>query len=150
MNELLIQPTGPLDTRLSSDGGVTISIPIQIRKRSGRKQITLPSGEQLNSATQMPPLTSLQSALVRGHRWLHMLNLGELTSLKAIAALEHLDERYVSRMVNLTTLAPDVVAAILDDDIADHLTVDKLAISPPILWCAHHHILFSPSRIPKT
>lgn len=83
----------------------------------------------------MPPPTSLQSALARGHRWLKMLESGEVTSLKAIAALEQVDERYVSRMINLTTLAPGIVAAILDDDAPDHVTVFDLAAVLSNLWC---------------
>ncbi|HRH78518.1 MAG TPA: LacI family transcriptional regulator [Cellvibrionaceae bacterium] len=134
MSELLIQPTGQPGRILSSDGSVTISIPIQIRRRSGRKQITLPIGEQLKPTTQMPPPTSLQSALARGHRWLKMLELGEVTSLKAIAALEQVDERYVSRMINLTTLEPDMVAVILGVNIPDHLTILNMAVNPPVLW----------------
>ncbi|MGB5235050.1 MAG: hypothetical protein WBN85_07750 [Candidatus Macondimonas sp.] len=35
--------------------------------------------------------------------------------MKEIATREGIDNSYVSRMVNLTTLAPDIVAAILDD-----------------------------------
>ena len=35
---------------------------------------------------------------------------------------------------NLTTLAPDIVAAILDEALPQHVTVHELAISPPVLW----------------
>ena len=35
--------------------------------------------------------------------------------MKEIARREGVDDSYVSRMVNLTTLAPDIVAAILDE-----------------------------------
>ena len=35
---------------------------------------------------------------------------------------------------NLTTLAPDIVAAILDETLPPHVTVHELAISPPVLW----------------
>ena len=37
------------------------------------------------------------------------------------------------RMLNLTTLAPDIVAAILDETLPQHVTVHELAISPPVL-----------------
>ena len=38
-------------------------------------------------------------------------------------------------MVNLTTPAPDIVAAILDADLPDQLTLfDPLAVDPPALW----------------
>ena len=34
----------------------------------------------------------------------------------------------------MTTLAPDIVAAILDETLPQHVTVHELAISPPVLW----------------
>jgi len=37
-------------------------------------------------------------------------------------------------MVNLTTLAPDIVAAILDDAVPGHVTLFDLAVDPPGLW----------------
>jgi len=45
-----------------------------------------------------------------------------------------MDRAYVSRMVNLTTLAPDIVAAILDETLPDHVTLFDLASGTPLLW----------------
>ncbi len=42
----------------------------------------------------------------------------------------------LSRMVNLTTLAPDIVAAILDETLPPDLTLFDLAVDPPALWDA--------------
>lgn len=72
-------------------------------------------------------------AVVHGHRRLKG-GLGEAKSLKEIAAREGIDNSYVSRMVNLTTLAPDIVAAILDDALPNHITLFDLAVDPPALW----------------
>ena len=69
-----------------------------------------------------------------GNRWLAMLESGEAKSLKEIATREGIDNSYVSRMVNLTTLAPDIVAAILDDALPNHVTLFDLAVDPPALW----------------
>ena len=63
-----------------------------------------------------------------------MLESSEAKSLKEIAAREGIDNSYVSRMVNLTTLAPDIVAAILDDSMPNHVTLFDLAVDPPALW----------------
>ena len=63
-----------------------------------------------------------------------MLEFGEGQSLKEIAERENIDNSYVSRMVNLTTLAPDIVAAILDDALPNHVTLFDLAVDPPALW----------------
>ena len=51
-----------------------------------------------------------------------------------VAKLEGMDPAYVSRMVNLTTLAPDIVAAILDEAIPDHVILFDLASNTPFLW----------------
>lgn len=63
-----------------------------------------------------------------------MLESGEAKSLREIAALEGVDNSYVSRMVNLTTLAPDIVDAILLNELPDHLTLFDLAVDPPAMW----------------
>lgn len=134
MNEILIKTTGAAGVIPASDGRLTLIVPIQIKRRGGRKLVTLPNGE---SATPRPwgtAPTPLQLALARGHRWLAMLESGEVKSLKEIAALEGVDNSYVSRMVNLTTLAPDIVAAILADNLPDHITLFELAVDPPALW----------------
>ena len=78
--------------------------------------------------------TALQLALARGHRWLAMLESGQVSSLREIAAQEGVDNSYVSRMMNLTVLAPDIVEAILDDALPDHLTLFDIAVDPPMLW----------------
>lgn len=134
MSETHIRKSGATDVISSSDGWVTLSVPIQIKRRSGRKQVTLPNGETGKVRPWDTVATPLQLALARGHRWLAMLESGEAKSLKEIAALEGVDNSYVSRMVNLTTLAPDIVAAILDDDVPSHITLFDLAVDPPALW----------------
>lgn len=76
----------------------------------------------------------MQLALARGHRWLVMLESGEVKTMTEIAKREGIDNSYVSRMVNLTTLAPDIVDSILQNALPDHLTLFDLAVDPPALW----------------
>jgi hypothetical protein len=78
--------------------------------------------------------TPMQLALIRGHRWLALLQSGKARNLTEVAELEGMDRAYVSRMVNLTTLAPDIVAAILDESLPDHVTLFDLASGTPLLW----------------
>ena len=75
MSEVLIQPTGLPGRVLSSDGSIAISIPVQIKRRSGRKHITLPSGEPLKPAALIPPPTTLQSAPASQSTLPHRLRL---------------------------------------------------------------------------
>lgn len=134
MSETRIQRIGIPDVAETSDGSVSLSVPIQIRRRSGRKQVTLPNGEAMLPRRWDAAPTPLQLALARGHRWLVMLETGAAKSLREIAALEGVDNSYVSRMVNLTTLAPDIVAAILDNTLPETLTLFDLAVDPPAVW----------------
>lgn len=83
----------------------------------------------------------MQLALARGHLWLAMLESGEVGSLREIADKEGVDNSYVSRMINLTCLAPDIVAAILDDTVPDHVTLFDLAVDPPRLWQEQRRLL---------
>lgn len=125
---------GPAGVAEASNGKLSISIPINLKRRSGRRLITLPDGSVQEPRPWDTEPTPLQLALARGHRWLQMLESGEAGSLRAIAEMEGVDNSYISRMVNLTTLAPDIVETILDDRVPPTLTLFDLAVDPPRLW----------------
>jgi hypothetical protein len=127
-----ISSAGPVETRTASDGQLTLSVPIRIKRRSGRKLVTLPKGEHARPWDLGP--TPLQLALARGFRWLRMIESGEASSMSDIARREGGDHSYVARMLNLTTLAPDIIAAILDEAVPPEVRLVDLAISPPLLW----------------
>lgn len=118
----------------SGQAAVTLSVPIQFKRRAGRKQVTLPSGEPGKPRPWDSAATALQLALTRGHRWLRMLESGDAKSLREIAALEGVDNSYVSRMVNLTTLASEIQAAILDETLPDTASLFDLASDTPLSW----------------
>ena len=123
------------------DGTVSVSIPIKIRKYSGRCQVVVPQGISATVGGSAMP-TALQVALARGHRWLRLIESGKVANLAAIARLENVDRSYVSRMVNLTTLAPDIQAAILDETLPDAVSLFDLAIDTPLSWDAQRKRLF--------
>ncbi|MGH8611096.1 MAG: LacI family transcriptional regulator [Gammaproteobacteria bacterium] len=133
MSLIRIQKTGEPEVVATSDGRLTISVPILIKRRSGRKLVTLPTRETTARPWDGEP-TPLQLALARGHRWLAMLESGVVRSLREIARKDGVDSSYVSRMVNLTTLPPDIVIAILEETLPPELTLFELAVDPPALW----------------
>lgn len=81
-----------------------------------------------------PANPSAAGAGSRAPLWLQMLETGEVSSLREIAQLEGLDNSYISRMVNLSTLASGIVEAILDDCLPPNITMFELAVDPPRLW----------------
>lgn len=134
MKRPTLEVSGPAAEVVASDGGVTLNIPIALRRRSGRRVVVSQgSGFESGSRTRTGA-TPLQLALARGHRWLRMLEAGEAASMSEIARREGTDHSYVARHINLTLLAPDIVAAILDETLPEGVQLLALAINPPMLW----------------
>lgn len=123
---------GPMLVR-ALDGAVTVSIPIRIRRFSGRKQVQVPAGVSATAIGETVPM-ALQINLARGHRWLRQIESGKVSNLAAIAKAENINGSYVSQMVNLTTLAPDVQAAILDETLPGTVSSLDLAVDTPLSW----------------
>ena len=134
MNEIKIKVAGEAEVVVASDGSLNVTFPIKITRRGRRKAVMMPDGTDFHPRDWDGEPTPIQMALARGHRWLAMLESGQVKNLTEIATLEGVDNSYVSRMVNLTSLAPDIVAAILDDTLPNYITLFDLAVDPPTLW----------------
>ncbi len=143
MSSTKILPTGKTDVMETSDGRLTLTTPIRIKRRGNRKAVTLPDGEIFKPTRGNHAPTPIQLALARGHRWLAMLESGQAESLTEVAEREGMDRAYVSRMVNLTTLAPDIVEAILDENLPAEVTLFDLASATPLIWGEQRALLES-------
>lgn len=122
-----------VDVVVGSDGSMTFDIPLRIVKRGYRKLVQIPTSEGAQRPWDTRP-TALQRALGRAERLRRMLASGEAKSINDIAALEKMDFSYIARLLNLTMLAPPLVAAILDDTLPSGTTLNDLAINPPLIW----------------
>ena len=78
---------------------------------------------------QLSALLSISAA----HSLLSMLESNEVKSLKEIAEPEKTEHSYVGRMIKPNCLVPEIVAAILDDELPEHIKLFKLAVEPPLL-----------------
>lgn len=115
------------------DGGVCISIPIRLRMRGGRKEIVLPA-DIAPDIERSPANESLVTALVRAYCWNEQLRSGRFQSIPELAAAVKFERTYVSRILELVNLAPDIAQAILDGNEPDGFTLDKLRQGIPVLW----------------
>lgn len=140
MRTTTLEFTGDPILLRDADGAVTVSIPIRIKRYSGRRQVIVPQGISTTTTGEHAP-TALQIALARGHRWLRQIESGKVTNISEIARQEKVDRSYISRMVNLTTLAPDIVAAILDESLPENVSLFDLAVDTPLSWEAQRQRL---------
>ncbi len=120
---------------------VTVTIPLTIRRRGGRKQIIGPDGAQVQGGeggghdvalTRGDP--ALVKALARGFRWRRMLEEGRYASIRELAAAEGVDRAYVGRVLNLTLLPPEVVEAALDGRLFPDFCLRQLSDHSPPAW----------------
>ena len=99
---------------LNPDGStITVFVPMTWRRRGGRKVILAPPG--CDDWAPPPRIdNTLIKALARAHRWQRLLEGGEYATLAEMADAERISRSYVSRVLRLTLLAPDIVERILD------------------------------------
>lgn len=124
-----------MTTRLSSDGRtLTIRVPMKLQRRGGRRLIVAPE----SAASWAPPKPrhddTLIKALARAHRWRRMLESGEYRSVKELAEAEKINSSYLSRILRLTLLAPDIVEAIIDGRQPKGLKLADIVGPMPVEW----------------
>jgi hypothetical protein len=73
-------------------------------------------------------------ALARAFRWRKMLDTGVHTTLEELARAKGVAPSYVSRVLRLTLLAPEIVEAILDGGQPAEMQLDDILEGFPLEW----------------
>ena len=128
-------------SRISKNGDiVTVHIPVVFRQRAGRRQIIGPSGSVPWSPAPRVD-TALLKAVVRAYRWREMIECGKYACAADLAKAEKVNASYLSRILRLTLLSPDVVEAIVTGRQPGTLQVDDLLRPLPSLWQQQKSVL---------
>jgi hypothetical protein len=106
----------------------------ELQRRGGRKRIVAPDGGAIVPSSKPRPDGTLLKALARAWRWQGMLDEGIYTSVSDIGDAENISKSYVSRIVRLALLAPDIVEGILAGTADQALVLEKLERSLPASW----------------
>jgi hypothetical protein len=101
---------------------VTLHVPFRIVKRGGRKEMQLPDGAMLSRRTD----STLVKALARAFRWKRMLESAEFATIAELAEREGIAPSYMTRVLRLTLLSPDIVEAILDGKQGPEVTLARV------------------------
>ena len=112
---------------------LTVRVPLAVRKqRGGRKLILTPGGMAPRGTSASD--TTLVKALARAFRWRRMMETGCYATINELAAAEKINSSFVSRLLRLTLLAPDIVEAILDGRQPEGMTLPGLMEPFPVEW----------------
>ena len=126
--------------RVRRDGdAVVVHVPMRMRRRNGQCMVVTEGETVPVSAAQHVEDTSganrtLIEAIAKGHRWQAQLESGEYPSLEDLAHAVGCDRTYVGRMLRLTSLAPDIIEAILKGDEPKDISLAKLRKKLPMRW----------------
>jgi hypothetical protein len=122
-----------MSRRQKSVETISVHVPFAIRKYGGRKRVLTPNGEP--AAIERPRVDStLIKALARAFRWKRMLESGQFTTITELAEHENLALTYMTRVLRLTLLAPDIIEAILEGRQGAEMTLAVLLEPFPVEW----------------
>ena len=116
---------------------VTVTVPFAIRKRGGRTLVITPDGVSSAPAPRTRIDGALLKALARGFRWRKLLEKGDFATIEEIAVAENINPSYVSRLLRMTLLAPEIVEAILAGTQPAGVTRAKVMKPFPMEWSRH-------------
>ena len=120
---------------LTGTGHLRIHIPMHIRRMRGRKMIFAP--QALDGSVPDSPSDvqgAVVQALARAFLWSDAIESGAVGSVSDLAKALDIDNSYMVRILKLTTLAPDIIEAILNGEEPSGLSLARLIRTFPMDW----------------
>ncbi|MCC5973023.1 MAG: hypothetical protein JJT81_03125 [Rubellimicrobium sp.] len=109
---------------------ITVHVPFRVVKRGGRKEMQLPHGVRPDRRTD----NTLVKALARAFRWKRMMDSGQFATIAELAERDGIAPSYMTRVLRLTLLAPDIVEAILDGRQETEVTLARVLEGFQVEW----------------
>ena len=120
---------------LTESGNLRIHIPMYFSHIGGRKRIVMPDASNDDSYEASSKVQeALVQALGRAFAWTEAIENGRCASIADLARKLDVDNSHVVRIMKLTTLAPDIVEAILRGEEPHGLSLYRLTRSFPTDW----------------
>src|SRR5262245_17577723 len=118
----------------SNGSAVTVRVPLVIKSRGGRKVVVSPDGEPVSAPARPRVDNTLLRAVVQAFHWKNQIETGQLATVSELAATEGLNGSYVSHVLRLTLVAPDLVEAVLDGKQPTTMQLQPLLRTFPCEW----------------
>jgi hypothetical protein len=109
---------------------VMLHVPFKLVKRGGRKEMRLPDDIPQHRKAD----NTLVKALARAFRWKRMLESGEFPTISELAAREGIAPSYITRILRLTLLEPNIVEAVLNGTQGLEITLSRVMKPFPEAW----------------
>ena len=119
---------------------IIIEVPVRFHRRGVEAKLVVLGRHQ----PAPEPDANLVKALTRAHEWFGRIASGEAKGLGDIASAERLCRTYVTRVVSLAFLSPEITRGILKGLQPPELTAKRLirsALHTPLLWADQNGVL---------
>ena len=111
------------------DGSIRMTMQLESKKIDGHRRVVIPAPGADRMKQQ-----SLLRAIRNGQRWMEMLINGEAKNITDLAEKLGLKPPYVTRVLGLNNLAPDIVEAIVNGAEPDGLSIAQIMKNIPEDW----------------
>jgi hypothetical protein len=120
---------------------IRVVIPLTIRKRNGRPKILPP--ENIDAAEARAQDPRLLRAIARAWGWRRKLESGEVATITDIAQAEGLTVSFVSRLLRLAYLSPDVLRMLVTERRPCAISIEALAKAATLPWAEQVDAVFA-------
>ena len=131
----------------SAPNTIRIVIPLTIRKRNGRPRILPPEDIAMRDDRAQDP--HVLRAIARAWKWRRQVESGAVSVIQEIATAEKLSDRFVSRMMRLAYLSPDVLQALVVRRVPPALSLADLIEIARLPWVEQVGTVFDVERAPN-
>ena len=94
---------------------------------AGRKRIVT---QELNTNFNEPIITNL----ARAFRWQALIDSGKFSNVHELARAIGKDDGYVSRIIRLTLLSPEIIHAIIAGPLEKDIGIEQLKQAMSLMW----------------
>ncbi|SET99427.1 hypothetical protein [Paracoccus homiensis] len=107
--------------------------------------MVLPDSLPAQIEARLRDTCTIQKALGRAFRWKKLLESGEFATVSDLARYEAIASSYMTRILRLTLLAPDIVETLLEGNAKRHPPLARLLEPFPSDWRDQRkHFMMSP------
>jgi hypothetical protein len=123
-----------------SSDTIRVVIPLSIRKRNGRPKILPPEDHSAQEDRTQDP--HVLRAIARAWKWRRQLESGAVSTIQDIAAAEKVSDRFVSRMMRLAYLSPEVLEHLVIRRVPPSLSLNDLVTVADRPWAEQMDLVF--------
>ena len=117
---------------MTENDTIRVFVPLKLQRRNGRPKIVAPRIEAFSPTGIQDP--HILKALGRAWSWRRKLESGEFATIQDIARAEKVTDRFISRIMQLAYLSPDVIDELVVSRTKPSVTLNDLIYFSSMPW----------------